>query len=344
MVGRTVVEHLEGGGDCVVALSRRKPDFETGAEFVSVDLREAEATRAALAPHADATHLVYAALHEKPELIRGWFDPDQIETNRRMLENTLGAFPALEHVTLMQGTKAYGAHLGAPIRVPAREDAPHREHANFYWEQEDLLRARAARSGFRFTIFRPQIVLGVASGSAMNPIATLGAFAAIRRELGLPLVHPGHPHALTECTDARLQARAIEWAWDADAAANETFNVTNGDVVVWSELFPALAEAFDMELGAPEAIRLAETMPQHAGLWRRIAGREALREPDLAAWIGLSWQYADALWANPALPERPALVSTIKLRQAGFADCIDTERSVLEGIGACRSAGYLPAR
>ncbi len=345
VVGRAVVEHLDDRAeDHVVGLSRRHPDFESGAEPVSVDLRDADACALALAPLADATHLVFAALHEKPELIRGWFDPDQIETNRRMLENTLDALRSLEHVTLLQGTKAYGAHLGAPIRVPAREDAPHRGHANFYWEQEDLLRERAARVGFRFAIFRPQIVLGVASGSAMNPVATLGAFAVIRRELGLPLIHPGHPHALTECTDARLLARAIEWAWDAETAVNETFNVTNGDVVVWSELFPALARAFDMALGDPEPIRLAERMPQHADLWRRIAERERLIEPDLGAWIGLSWQYADALWASPARQERPALVSTIKLREAGFADCIDTERSVLELIDANRAAGYLPAR
>jgi nucleoside-diphosphate-sugar epimerase len=346
VVGRAVVEHIDaiGGDNEVTALSRRSPDFETGAHFVSVDLRDSERSRRELAQARDATHLVYAALHEKPRLVRGWFDPDQIETNRRMLENTLDALPALEHVTLLQGTKAYGAHLGVPIRVPAREEAPHREHANFYWEQEDLLRARAERDGFHFTIFRPQIVLGVASGSAMNPVASFGAFAVLRRELGLPLVHPGHPHALTECTDARLQASAIEWAWDAKTALNETFNVTNGDVVVWSEVFPALAQAFGMELGEPEAMSMADEMPRHAALWRQVAEREGLIEPDLDAWIGLSWQYADALWANPGLPERPALVSTIKLRQAGFGECIDTEQSILEAIAGCRRAGYLPER
>ena len=345
MVGRAVLHELEARSDTeIVALSRRRPDFETRATFVSVDLRDAQATRETLAAHADATHLVYAALHEKPRLVRGWFDPDQISTNRAMLLHSLEAFPGLEHVTLLQGTKAYGAHLGIPIAVPAREDRPHRGHENFYWEQEDLLRGRAADAGFRFTIFRPQIVLGVASGSAMNPIATFGAFAILRRELGLPLVHPGHPHALTECTDARLQARAIVWAFDAAAAHDETFNVTNGDVCVWSELVPVVAEAFGLEMGEPAPIRMAEEMPLHADLWRRIAEREALTETDLGALIGASWQYADATWANPRLPERPALVSTIKIREAGFTDCIDTERCTIELIEAYRAAGYFPKR
>ena len=343
VVGRAVVDALEDRGEYeVVALSRRRPDFDSRATFVSVDLADEASARSSLGPHADATHLVYAALHEKPRLVKGWFDPDQIETNRRMLANTLGALRGLEHVTMLQGTKAYGAHLGIPIAVPAREDRPHREHANFYWAQEDLLRALAPERGFHFTIFRPQIVLGVAAGSAMNPIASFGAFALIRRELGLPLTHPGHPHALVECTDARLQARAILWALDAPAARDETFNVTNGDVCVWSELFPVIADAFDMPMGAPEPLRMAEAMPRHAELWRAIAQREGLIQPDLGALIGASWQYADALWANPSVPERPALVSTIKIREAGFADCIDTERCTTELIDAYRRAGYFP--
>ncbi len=50
VVGRAVVEHLAARSDAweVVALSRRRPDFETPARFVAVDLRDAQATRAAL--------------------------------------------------------------------------------------------------------------------------------------------------------------------------------------------------------------------------------------------------------------------------------------------------------
>ncbi len=329
----------------MIGTSRRAPDFDVRGDFVSVDLRDPVQTAQALAPYRNATHLVYAALHERPQLVRGWFEPEQIETNRRMLASILDALAdaPLEHVTLLQGTKAYGVHLGKPIRVPAREDAPHREHANFYWEQEDLLTERAVRKGFRFTIFRPQIVLGLASGSAMNPVASLGVFALVRRELGLPLVFPGHPHALIECTDARLLARAIEWSWQCPAADGEAFNVTNGDVIAWSDLFPAIARSFGMELGSPQPLRPSQEMPGHAGTWKDLAGRHGLREPDLDRLIGLSWQYADLLWANPRLPERPALVSTVKLRRAGFGDCIDTEQCLLSLFDAYRDAGYFPA-
>jgi hypothetical protein len=39
-----------------------------------------------------------------------------------------------------------------------------------------------------------------------------------------------------------------------------------------------------------------------------------------------------------------ALVSTIKLRRAGFADCTDTEQCLLSLFDEYRSAGYFPKR
>ncbi len=70
------------------------------------------------------THLVYAALFEKPGLVAGWRERDQMETNLQMFRNILDPLTdhasGLEHVTLLQGTKAYGAHV-ATMTVPGRE-------------------------------------------------------------------------------------------------------------------------------------------------------------------------------------------------------------------------------
>ena len=88
----------------------------------------------------------------------------------------------LRHITILQGTKAYGVHTGRAMRVPAREDDALRDHVNFYFDQQDLVERFAERSGCAWTAWRPQIVLGVALGSAMNPVAALGAYAAIQRE------------------------------------------------------------------------------------------------------------------------------------------------------------------
>jgi nucleoside-diphosphate-sugar epimerase len=360
VVGRAVVERMAARADVqVVGLARRAPDeglvdalrsAPNRVQWLRCDLRDADATRSALAPHRDATHVVYAALYEKPELVRGWLAPDHVDVNAAMLANTLAALDGapLTHVSLLQGTKAYGVHTGRAMRVPAREDDARRDHANFYFAQQDLLEESAVRSGFAWTIFRPQVVLGLAIGSAMNPVAALGAYAVIQRELGLPLRHPGNAQLLTECTDARLVAAAVEWSWCESRAQGEAINLANGDVVVWRTFFARLSDEFGMKLaGSTETTRaapLAKSMPDHARLWREIAERESLRIADLDALIGLSWQYADILWAAPAPPRMPMLVSTIKARQLGFTDCIDSEECIVQHLQAMRALRYLPAR
>lgn len=345
VVGRATMERFAGRESAeVIGLARRTPDFAPGATWISTDLRDAQATAAALAPHRDITHVVYAALNEQPDLLHGWRDPENVALNTAMLTNTLAALEGapLAHMTLLQGTKAYGVHTRRPMRVPAREHDAIRDHANFYFDQQDLVAAHAAKLGYCWTIFRPQIVLGNAVGSAMNPVATLGVYASLMRELGQPLSYLGDAHLLTECTDARLIASAIEWAWSEPRARNEVFNIANGDVMLWANLFERLAGEFNLSLGEASTMRPSVEMPKHAALWRRIAERDGLRVADMAALVGLSWQYAEATWASLRPFPVPPLVSTIKLRQAGFADCIDSEESIVQHIEAMRAQRYLP--
>ena len=345
VVGRAVVERLVGReGVEVVALSRRAPDFAPQATWLACDLRDPAATAAALAAHRDTTHIVYAAVSEQPDLLHGWREAGNAAVNTAMLRHLLDALAGapLAHLTLLQGTKAYGVHTGRPMRVPAREEDALRDHTNFYFEQEDLVAERSRTAGFRWTALRPQIVLGVAVGSAMNPVAALGAYAAIARELGQPLCFPGHPQLLTECTDARLIAAAVEWAWTEPRAHQQAFNITNGDVIVWSTFFQRLAAEFGLEEGAPAPAKMAQEMPRHEALWRQMAQREGLAVGSLEQLLGLSWQYADATWAARRPLPVPPIVSTLKLRQAGFDGCIDTEDCIVEHLRAMQALRYLP--
>ena len=146
LVGFAAAKHFATLPGCkVIAISRRKPEGLDGVELVSVDLTNRAQCTEVFGRMRDVTHLVYAALYEKPGLVRGWREPDQMETNRVMLENLFEPLRAtasrLEHVTLLQGTKAYGAHI-APIAIPAKERQPRHQHENFYWLQEDYLRTR----------------------------------------------------------------------------------------------------------------------------------------------------------------------------------------------------------
>ncbi len=331
VVGQAAVEHFAAlPGWRTIAVSRRAPLIRDGLRFdhVALDLTDASACRAAVGKLPAVTHVVYAALYEKPDLVAGWRDPEQMATNLAMLRNLLEpvlSLGALKHVTLLQGTKAYGVHL-RPIAVPARETWPRNSHENFYWLQEDFLRDRAREEDFGFTIFRPQIIFGDAIGAAMNIMPVLGAYAAVRKAEGLPFSYPGGGDYPLEAVDARLLARAFRWAAHAPTAHDETFNLTNGDVFVWRNVWPAIADALGVATGEAESLRLADYLFARADTWRAIATRHGLVEPDLAKLLGRSAEYADYCMASltgRAAP--PALVSTIKLRQAGFSDCIDTE-------------------
>lgn len=348
VVGQAAVLHFEALGDWrVLAVSRRPPaDGGSGrVRHVPLDLTDADACHVAIAELPPVTHVVYAALYEKPGLVAGWRDPDQMAVNRAMLRNLvepLAARGGLRHASLLQGTKAYGVHI-RPIAVPARERWPRHPHENFYWLQEDDLRAQCARHGFAMTILRPQVVFGDVTGVAMNLIPVIGAYAAICREEGRPFAFPGGPPYVLEAVDARLLARSLAWAAESPAAAGETFNVTNGDVFVWHNVWPAIAEALGVAPGDPEPRSLGEWLPAQAASWRRIVDRYGLRPTALPDLLGQSHHYADFCFAYGAKrPPPPALVSTIKLRQAGFADCIDTEDMFHDLIAALQERRVIP--
>ena len=58
--------------------------------------------------------------------------------------------------------------------------------------------------------------------------------------------------------------------------------------------------------------------------------------------VGGSWQYADILFAGSERRSLPALLSTVKLRQAGFGDCIDTEDMFRDWFARFRDRRLLP--
>jgi nucleoside-diphosphate-sugar epimerase len=135
-------------------------------------------------------------------------------------------------------------------RSPARERAPRDHHENFCWLQEDYIVQRAAALGFDFTILRPQLIAGAPFGAAMNLAPVIGAYAAICSELGEPFGFLGGPSHVWEVVDARLLAKALKWATGASQAKGQHFNVTNGDLFEWRNLWPMFAEVLGVRLGS----------------------------------------------------------------------------------------------
>ncbi len=347
LVGRAAVEHFTAQEDVeVIGIARRKPDFDTPARFLSVDLRDEAACRAVTPELKGVTHVVYAALYEKPSLVSGWRDPEQIAINLAMLQNIMGPVEAasadLEHVALLQGTKAYGSHV-EPMRIPAKERWPRHPHENFYWAQEDWLAERATGNPWNWSILRPQAVLGHAVGSPMNVIVAIGAYAAILRHRGEALHWPGGRNGfLTMATDAALLASAIDWVGSSPQCAGETFNINNGDVLSWPDIWPAVADLFGMKLGETRVEKLAETMPGQEAVWAEIVQQHGLAPTTLEQLVGGSWQFADYSFRTGEENPAPTMLSTIKAREYGFHDCIDTEDCIVEWLERLQVAKLLP--
>jgi nucleoside-diphosphate-sugar epimerase len=336
VIGSYAAQEYGRRGARVLGVTRRAvPD--ASYEHLRVDLSDAAAAREGLAAARDVTHLVFAAYVETPSLA------EQVTANVALLSHTLDGLAAagapLRHVMLPQGGKAYGAHLGY-MKTPAKETDPRLLGPNFYYDQEDLLRAVAAERGFDATMLRPEAVIGYATGNPMNLLMVIAVYASVCKELGLPLRFPGSFAAyqcLYQVTDAELLARATVWAGGAPAAAGEIFNVTNTDQVRWQHLFPLFARYFGMDLAEPQPIDLVEHMAVHERVWRRLVERHALVPTRWKDLVG--WGFGDAIFHSGF----DNVSSTVKIRQAGFGDAYDTEDRFVELFDALVARKVIPA-
>lgn len=357
LVGQAAVQHFAALPDWdVVAVSRRPPRESGRATFVAVDLADSEACNRAFASMGDVTHVVYAALFELPGLFQGWLDTEQIERNGKMLRNLfdplLRAATGLQHVSLLHGTKAYGIHhpsIGpGGVKNPLKEREPRIEHPNFYFVQEDFLRECQRDGSWGLTVFRPTVIYGDAWGANMNPIPVFGAYAALLREAGEPLHFPGRDGfpVLREAVDADLVASALAWAATSESARGGTFNLTNGDVFLWQNVWPAIAEEFGMEVGEVRPVSLAEELPKRQSEWEALVTKYGLAAPaNLIDFVGAnSLVYADMVLAGAPRAAMPILNSTVAARQAGFHDCMDSEDMFRKWFRQMQDSGALSPR
>ena len=168
-------------------------------------------------------------------------------------------------------------------------------------------------------------------------------FAALLKDQGLPFAFPGGGPRIAAAVDVDLLARAIDWAGGAEAARNRTFNVTNGDVYVWENVWPAMADALGMETAAPEPRSLHEYCSRRSGDWDRIRRNHDLLSPGLRDFVGPSLQYCDYLLRHGQPEPGPSTaVSTIQIQSAGFHEVIDSEDMFRKWIRDLQERRLLP--
>lgn len=337
VIGGNLIRHLaDDGGWDVIGLSRRGGVDHGRVRHLAVDLLDREATVAALADLDEVTHVFYAAYQDRPT----W--AELVPPNLAMLTNVVDAIEPvasdLQHISLMQGYKVYGAHLG-PFATPAREDDPPHMPPEFNVDQQEFLERRQADAAWTWSALRPSVVAGVGIGNPMNLAMVIAVYASISKELGIPLRFPGSPGAyssLIEMTDADLLAKATAWAATNSAGSNEAYNITNGDMFRWSSMWPKLAAFFELDVAPPLPMSLADVMADKTELWD-----EMVRRHDLAATPYSdvsSWQFGDFVFAW----DYDVIADTSKSRRAGFHEYVDTEAMFLRIFQDMRDQRLIP--
>ncbi|MEU3168122.1 SDR family oxidoreductase [Streptosporangium sp. NPDC006930] len=337
VIGRNLVDHLATLGDWdVIGLSRRGGESTGRVRHIRVDLLDRDDCAKKLGELTEVTHIFYAAYQDRPT----W--AELVPPNLAMLVNVVDAVEpvatGLRHVSLMQGYKVYGAHLG-PFKTPARESDPHHMPPEFNVDQQNFLEERQKGSGWTWTAIRPSVVCGFALGNPMNLAMVLAVYGAISKELGLPLRFPGRPGAydtLLEMTDAGLLARATVWAATDERCANQAFNVNNGDLFRWNDMWPKIARFFDLEVAPPLPISLDVVMADKGPLWEAMTERYGL-EPHPYAEVS-SWAFGDAVFSW----DYDFFADGSKARRFGFHEYVDTEAMFLDILGDLRRRRIIP--
>jgi nucleoside-diphosphate-sugar epimerase len=322
VIGRYLVDQLAALPDWqVVGLSRRKGADGPRVKHISVDLQDAADAAAKLSGLADATHVFFAAFQPGSGPAADF--ARNVAGNLALLSNSVTAIDQasskLERVVLVTGTKYYGSHLG-PFKTPAREDDPRHAGPNYYFDQIDWLTAFKKGKRWSWTELRPQTLCGFAPGTAMSIVSVIAVYAAVRKELGLPLAFPGKAwSSLYQVTESAHFAEAALWAATEPRCANQAYNITNGDYFRWQYVWPAIARAFDMPMADPQPHSLVEFMADKAPLWEAMVRKHGLKPYRFAEVV--AWPFGDYVFNC----DWDVMTSVTKSRQHGFQAVVDSE-------------------
>lgn len=338
-VGTALARELASRDEWFVhGIARRTPVSPLeGVSYTQLDLNDRKACFDLLSSLVDVTHVFYCGRATHADQVI-----ESASDNLQLLDNLLNGIEAtaqnLNHVHLVQGGKYYGVHIG-PFPTPAQEEDPRAPVQNFNYDQQDYLVDRSKEKGWFWSCSRPNTLLHYSPNIARNLVSSLGTYAAICRELGAALDFPGPPGAftsVTQVTTIELLARGIAWMATEPACKNQAFNMTNTDVFRWHQLWPKIAQAFNMPCGTVRPLKLADVMLDRNDVWQHICQKNQLEATTLADVA--NWSYADATleryWDE--------ILSHNNVRRLGFHDWDDSQSRFLSILKTYQDTRILP--
>ncbi|KAB2619467.1 3-oxo-Delta(4-5)-steroid 5-beta-reductase-like [Pyrus ussuriensis x Pyrus communis] len=271
-------------------------------DYIQCDISDPEDTEKKLPKLSDVTHIFYANAAMLLNILR------------IVIPNT----PNLRHVSLQTGTKHYIGPFETfgkidPHDLPCSEDLPRLNAPNFYYALEDVLLEELGKNeDITWSVHRPGVTFGFSPYSLVNIVAMLSVYAATCKYEGATV----DPYA-----------------------KNEAFNVNNGDVFKWKQLWKVLAEQFEIEEYGfdeeGEKLSLAGLMKEKEGVWEEIV-RENELEPMKLAEMGQWWM------VDLVLGEEGGMSSMNKSKEHGFVGFRNSRNSFVSWIDKLKAFKIVP--
>jgi nucleoside-diphosphate-sugar epimerase len=336
MIGRYTVNSLEQQNDWnIIAVSRKKPEYATRAEHISVDLEDPVDAERKLGGLSHVTHVFYSALN-------GSIAAENVAGNLELVRNSIGVLAKasnnLERVVLGQGGKYYGCHLG-PHRTPSLETDPRHLPPNFYYAQQDFVVEAQRGQNWTYALVRPEAVVGNVSGIPLNVAGQIAAYALICKHLEVPFHYPGPDAAFkayNKFTDAHLLGRFLHWVATAPVAANQAYNVTGDSGLRFSNIWPSFTRYFGVRPGEVMPFSLVSHMADKEDVWQDIVRKYDLRKTklsDFGDWVFGDW-ILGRTWDT--------ILEDTKRIKAGFTEVMDSEESFISTFNEMRAERLIP--
>ena len=130
------------------------------------------------------------------------------------------------------------------------------------------------------------------------------------------------------------------WAATEPRAGGQAFNIVNGDLFRWNRMWPAVADAFGLEVAPPLPRALTEVMADKEPVWDAMVARHGLAQAPYAAVS--AWAFGDFVFSW----DYDMFADTSKARRFGFHRYVETEpmlrrlfddlrrRRIIPGAGA----------
>lgn len=263
--------------------------------------------------------------------------------------------PNFQFWTLQTGGKAYGVEFldnGIKYNPPLKESAPRIPEpwaSNvFYYAQYDTIKQLSEGKRWTFCEIRPDAIIGfVPQNNAMNLAQAIGlwlamvrSFEGIGREVNFPGNEKAYKALHTDTSQDILAQFHIYASLNPEAVSKKAFNIADGDVVTWEQVWPGVCHWFGLKGVGPDPSKKtgAEWVQEQKGQWGSWVKENRLNEGALEA---TSWEFMSAIMGAITFDRQYDLSAC---REVGFQEKTETVKGYTRAFERMRVARIIPSK